>query len=148
MYQTIRADMIFKHDKFRLPEQRQIFTALEEPRIVMGSTGDVVQLQVKMSGNKQRLLRLKYGSFVQVWQNDWPDSSHSIRHTRTHRTNHHLHHRQKEILMIKLQMIINIIMSRPVVYKATIKGGELILNERSFVVDSLFIGSQIKKEAN
>lgn len=70
MYQTIRADMIFKHDKFRLPEQRQIFTALEEPRIVMGSTGDVVQLQVKMSGNKQRLLRLKYGSFVQVWQND------------------------------------------------------------------------------
>ena len=70
MYQTIRADMIFKHDKFRLPEQRQIFTALEEPRIVMGSTGDVVQLQVKMTGNKQRLLRLKYGSFVQVWQND------------------------------------------------------------------------------
>lgn len=70
MYQTIRADMLFKNDKFRLPEQRQIFTALEEPRIVMGSTGDVVQLQVKMGGNKQRLLKLKYGSYVEVWHDD------------------------------------------------------------------------------
>lgn len=59
--------MIFKNDKFRLDGQRQIFTALEEPKIVMGSTGDIVQLQTKMTGNKARTLRLKYGSFVQVW---------------------------------------------------------------------------------
>lgn len=69
MYQAIRSDMIFKGDKFRLEGQRIIFTAQEEPTITGPTGNETVSLRVRMTGNKYRQLRLKYGTIVYVWNN-------------------------------------------------------------------------------
>lgn len=73
MWQQVKADMLFRGDSFKLPQNHShlTFVLLDDPVIEGPSHKEKVKLRSRVSGNgATKNIVVPYGSFVSTWVKD------------------------------------------------------------------------------